>query len=417
MSEARDRRPGPQSGLPADVSGVARLLGDAVVGVTDIVEEVHRNIAAVSPIVGAPRAGRTRGIPRLVYRSVRGVTRAVGPPAEVVLAELAPLLDDGSGPSPRRERLLAALNGGYGDYLVSSGNPLAIPMRLRRNGQALVLERSALAAGIAEPSEKLLVLVHGLCMNDLQWTRAGHDHGSLLGRELGYSPLYLHYNSGRHVSENGREFAVLLERLVREWPVPVRELVLVGHSMGGLVSRSACHYAMQADRAWLRALKRLVFLGTPHHGAPLERAGNRLNLFCEISPYAAPFARLGAIRSAGVKDLRHGNLVDEDWQDRCSTEVNDARKPVPLPSGMQCFVVAADRRARPDQPRWRPPGDGLVPVESALGRHVDAARALPLPPSHQHIGYGLNHFDLLDSPDVYRRMQRWLAADPLSTME
>jgi pimeloyl-ACP methyl ester carboxylesterase len=414
MSEARVRRPAPQSGLPADVRGVARLLGDAVVGVTDVVEEIHRSIAAVSPIFGESPTGRTRGIPGLVYRSVRRVTRTVGPSAETILAGLAPLLDRGRGPSPRREAVLAALNGVYGDYLVSTGNPLAIPMRLRRNGQALVLQKPALTASIAEPSAKLLVLVHGLCMNDLQWKRAGHDHGAKLARELGYTPLYLHYNTGRHVSENGRELTGVLEQLVREWPVPVRELTLVGHSMGGLVSRSACHYALQADHTWPRVLKRLVFLGTPHHGAPLERAGNRLNLFCEISPYTAPFARLGTIRSAGVKDLRYGNLVDEDWKGRSSADVNDARQPVPLPSGVQCFAVAADRRARPDGSGWRLAGDGLVPVQSALGRHADAARALPLPPSHQYVGYGMNHFGLLDSSDVYHRLHHWLAPGALS---
>jgi hypothetical protein len=401
----------PASSTTADLRGAGRLLGAAVVRVTDIVEEMHRNVAVVSPLVGASLGGRTRGITALVYRSVRRVTGAVGPPVEAALAALSPWLDGGSETSRRREAVRAALNGGCGDYLAATGNPLAIPMRLRQDGQAMVLERASLAAAVAAPRDRLLVLVHGLCMNDLQWNRAGHDHGASLARELGYTPLYLHYNSGRHISVNGRQFADVLERLVREWPVPVRGLAIVGHSMGGLVSRSACHYAMQADHAWLPVLERLVFLGTPHHGAPLERAGNRVNQFCEISPYTAPFARLGTIRSAGVNDLRHGNLVDEDWQGRSAAQVEDTRRPVPLPSGVECFAVAADRRARSDEPRWRPPGDGLVPVASALGQHTNATRALPIPASHRYVGYGMNHFDLLDSADVFERLRCWLAPE------
>jgi hypothetical protein len=397
-----------ESSTTAELAGAGRLLGDAVLGITDIVEEMHRTIANLSPPIGGSPSGRTRGITGFVYRSVRGVTRAVGPPAEAALTALAPLLDRRSGRSPRGEAVRAALNGVYGDYLAASGNALAIPMRLRRNGQEVRVDRAALAASVAAPGDRVLVLVHGLCMNDLQWKRAGHDHGAALARELNYAPFYLHYNSGRHVSVNGRLLADRLERLIGEWPVPVRDLTLIGHSMGGLVSRSAYHYAMQEHRAWPGVLKRIVFLGTPHHGAPLERVGNHVDRFCEFSPYTAPIGRLGTRRSAGVKDLRHGNVVDEDWQGRSGAEVEDARRPVPLPDGVACFAVAADRRAGPGRRGWRPPGDGLVPVTSALGQHAEPERALPIPDSHRFVGYGMNHFDLLNRAEVFERMREWL---------
>src|SRR4030095_10668393 len=139
---------------------------------------------------------------------------------------------------------------------------------------------------------------------------------SVLARELGFTPLYLHYNSGRHISTNGREFADLMEALVGQWPVPVEELVIMGHSMGGLVTRSACYYSALAGHDWLRRLRKLVFLGTPHHGAPLERGGNWIEILLGVSPSNAPFARLEKIRSAGITDLRYGNLLDEDWEGR-----------------------------------------------------------------------------------------------------
>ena len=398
---------GANPGTFSDLRGVSQLVVAAVAGVTNIVEEMHRNIARISPIVGASPTGRARGLSGLVYRSVRGVTQVVGFGLNAALAPLTPLLVH-HGPSPSRESLLAALNGVLGDYLVASHNSLAIPMRLRQQGRPLELDRPALATRFAHSGSKLLVMAHGLCMNDLEWQREGHDHGASLAQDLGYTPLYLHYNSGQHISTNGREFAALMEQLVQEWPVPVSELVIIGHSMGGLVSRSACHYAQQADYQWLRHLKKLICLGTPHHGAPLERAGNWVNVIVGISPYTAPFTRLGKIRSAGVKDLRYGNILDEDWERHGSEHPHDPRKQAPLPEGAQCFVIAATSQRPSGHPGWHLPGDGLVPVQSALGQHENAALTLPIPASHQEICHGLNHFDLLSSREVYDRIHRWL---------
>ena len=217
---------------------------------------------------------------------------------------------------PGREALLAALNGVLGDYLAASNKPLAIAMHLRRGGIALPMEREALAAAIPQAGSKIVVLLHGLCMSDLQWKRHGHDHGAALANDLGYTAVYLHYNSGLHISSNGRAFAELLESLVERWPVPVTELALVGHSMGGLVARSACHYGKLAHHAWLGHLAKAVFVGTPHHGAPLERGGNWVDLLLGTTPYSAPLARLGKIRSAGITDLRFGYLLDKDWKRR-----------------------------------------------------------------------------------------------------
>ena len=189
---------------------------------------------------------------------------------------------------------------------------------------------------------KLVVLLHGLCMNDLQWKRKGHDHGVSLARDLAYTPVYLHYNSGLHVSTNGRAFAERLETLVQLWPVPLTELVIIGHSMGGLVARSACHYGALARHEWVRRLDKLVFVGTPHHGAPLERGGNWVDLLLGASRYSAPLARLGKIRSAGITDLRFGNLLDEDWNKRDRFKrTGDLRLPVPLPQGVACYAIAA----------------------------------------------------------------------------
>jgi pimeloyl-ACP methyl ester carboxylesterase len=399
---------GTNTGMASDLRGVSQLIIAAVSGVTDVVEGMHRNIAGVSPILGTVPAGRAKGISGLVYGGIRGVTRAVGLGLDLALALVEPL-QGGRDASPRRDALVAAINGTFGDYLVASGNPLAIAMSLRRRGQTLLIERRALAVDVADPQGKLVVLVHGLCMNDLQWDREGHDHGAVLARELGYTPVYLHYNSGRHISSNGHQFADIMESLLREWPVPVSELVIVGHSMGGLVARSACHYARLANHAWPRQLRKLVFLGTPHHGAPLERVGNRVDLLAGVSPYTEPLSRLGKIRSAGIKDLRHGSILDEDWYRGDGKRARGAATTVPLPEGVECYAIAATRQERPGSSRRQLRGDGLVPVDSALGRHENAALALPIPAAHQAVCYGLNHFDLLGSREVCDRIRRCLA--------
>ena len=368
-----------------DLRGYGRLAADAGVGITNLVESLHHAIARV-----ADPTGVSRSVSRIVYFAIRGGARLAGRGIEAALASLAPMIPEGA-PTVRQEALRAAINGVYGDHLVSTGNPLAVPMRLRRDGRPLTLTREKLAAAIPDAGSRVLVLVHGLCTNDLRWRRGGHDHGTALARDLGYTPIYLHYNSGRNVADNGAEFAGQLETLAAQWPVVLDELTIVGHSMGGLVARSAVQAARDEQLAWPRRLRRLVFLGTPHHGALLEQLGSWVEAALHASRYSAPFARLGAARSAGITDLRHGSDVA-------------------LPAGIDCFAIAATLgvRARPVQDQLL--GDGLVPLDSALGRHPNAAKALAFPPERQWIARKTTHLDLMGRAQVYARLREWLAA-------
>ncbi len=394
----------------SDLRGMSRLAFDAIAGLIGMVETMHGNIAAhVGPF--APRAdGKTRGIARLVYRSIRGVTHLTGNSVDAALGLLDPILT-GEHPTPGGEAARAALNGVLGDHLAETANPLAIPMRLRRDGEPLHLDRDSLAETIAPSSGRLAVLVHGLCMNDRHWNRDGHDHGAALARDLGYTPLYLHYNTGLHISANGRAFADVLQLLAAEWPAPIEELVMIGHSMGGLVARSACHYGASEGHDWLRHLRKLIFLGTPHHGAPMERGGQWVHLLLDKSRYTAAFTHLARIRSSGITDLRYGNLLDGDWQDRDRFKhVGDERQAIPLPEGVQCFAIAASTGSRANGLHDRLLGDGLVPVASALGQHEDPHRALSIPESRQWIGRAMNHFDLLSRHDVYKQIALWLGS-------
>jgi hypothetical protein len=379
----------------ADLRGAARLAFDAGVGITGIVERMHRTIQLRPGPLGRATHDPTRGITGFVYRSVRGGLRLVGQGFDAGLAPAMALLPDDVS-SPGRDAFLSAVNGVYGDYLERTGNPLAIEMSLRHRGRLVDPANPGPAfaeAGEAAPTGRLLVLVHGLCLNDRQWNRDGHDHGAALADELGHTPLYLRYNSGRHVAANGEAFAGLLETLLRHWPRPVTELVIVGHSMGGLVARSACHHARQARHDWPQRLRKLVFLGTPHLGAPLERGGHWLDFAMELSPYSAPFTRIGKSRSAGITDLRHGTIT------------RGRHEHVPLPAGVQCYALAATLGARRDLLADRLVGDGLVPLDSALGRHAKAAHALRFAHERQWIGYGMGHLELLGRPEVYAQLR------------
>ena len=394
----------------ADLRGVNRLTIAGIAGMVDLVEAMHQQIASVPGLLAKPKRVRTSGITRLVYRSIHGVIGLVGHGLDRLLAGFEPLLGTHST-WPGRESLLAALNGVLGDYLSASNNPLAITMHLRRAGVPLPSERELLAAAIPGASGKLVVLLHGLCMSDLQWMRKGHDHGAALARDLGYTPVYLHYNSGLHISTNGQEFARQLEALVQSWPVPLTELVLIGHSMGGLVARSACHYGALAKHEWRRRVGKVVFLGTPHHGAPLERGGNWVDVLLGATDYSAPLARLGKIRSAGITDLRYGNLFDDDWIRRDRFARGGDRPRARAAAGRRrvlCDCRSTGKKAGDLGERLI--GDGIVPLDSALGRHADPALTLSFDDARQWVAYGTNHLDLLSRPEVYAQIKEWLAA-------
>lgn len=392
--------------LVDDLRGASRLAIQATRGVTDLVEAMHVTIAGGPDVLGRPLAGAARVLTAPVYESIRGVTHLVGAGIDLALAQIEPLLAP-IGAGPDRDALLAALNGVLGDYLEATKNPLAIEMELRCHGAALTIERSALRAALPEAGSKLLVLIHGSCMSDAGWSHKGHDHGEALARDLGFLPVYLRYNSGLHVSTNGRSFASALQNLVDAWPVALDEIVLVAHSMGGLVARSACHAAEVASLGWRRKLRAIVFLGTPHHGSPLERQGNWIDVLLGVSRYSAPLARLGQIRSAGVTDLRFGNVLDEHWEgrDRFAKEA-DPRRELKLPDGVACYAIAATLATTPGETL---PGDGLVPLDSALGRHERQELTLAFPEDHRWIAFGAAHLDLLSSADVYAKLKDWLA--------
>ncbi|EAR07886.1 alpha/beta fold hydrolase [Reinekea blandensis] len=371
------------------LKAVSRLTREAVVAMTDLVESLHATIT--QPVSGSSSAPhRTRGITGMVYRNVRRVATLSGRSAEQALGQLDNLIDSKT-PSPVQRHLRAALNGVIGDYLEQQGSPLAIPMTFRQNGQVVTDE--ALAPLGQHSTTPVVLFIHGLCMHDEHWSTRACNYPKALTQTLNLRVLYLHYNSGRSILDNGDELSQQLNRLFAS-PDKTPPLILIGHSMGGLVARRACYTAQKAQHPWVHHLDSVITLGTPHFGAPLAQAGALLERLLEKTPYSAPFARLAKLRSQGIKDLRHGRLVGPEPRPYHPD-------PSQLPEGVRMLAVAASLTG--DN------GDGLVPVQSALGEHRDPDRSLPLADSDKLRIPDCGHLDLLGHPQIEKALLEWLS--------
>jgi len=442
--------------------GLQALVHDAIDAITNLVEETHEDVArkpvaalsVVEPLGAVAREidGVRRGVARLAFDGIRGTNRAVQALGDRSIALAITLATsavraarafdevalDGSAAPDRNgsrlptlpssldawvERAESALNGVVGDYLEARGNPLATGMRLRHGGRPLELGTAELRAALPDATGKLVIFVHGLGCSDSVWSPSARSSDARapgpvsfadeLGRAHGYTSLCLRYNSGLHVSENGRELARLLAELHAAYPVAIESIALVGHSMGGLVARSAAHHADELGAAWLASLEHVLSIGTPHFGAPLARAGHVVSSLAALVDTAATqvSAKVLRARSAGIKDLSFGALLDSDWRDdwrdgkaEASLFAADAG-PCRFVEGVAYGYIAA--RFRPAGTRaaeWI--GDLLVHLPSASGSHESPTRHIPF---HMgHIVDGAHHVALTTHPDVYRQLERFL---------
>jgi pimeloyl-ACP methyl ester carboxylesterase len=387
----------------SELKAAGELAGEALGGAGAIVRDVQRGVAArVFGLLGwgaAPVRVAHDGISTAVHSSVRAGLRAVPRGGGRALALSAPPGAPRLADTPGGSFALGAINGMWGD-------------RLARDHAALALGFDLRVDGAREPGAKIVVFLHGLCETDEAWRLGGGPtYGERLREDLGHTPVYARYNTGRHISDNGRALSAALEALVEEWPVPVDELVLVGHSMGGLVARSACHYGERDGRSWIGELRHVVCLGSPHLGAPLERAAARGAHWLRRLPETEPLARLLTARSAGVKDLRYGACLEDDW-DGLDLDAwgPDGCGEVPfLPGVSYCYVGATVARDK-DSPLGRIVGDLLVQFPSASGDGPRRRLAFELE-NGLHVG-GANHLQLLNHPRVYEQLLRWLRRVP-----
>ncbi len=405
-------RPGRSRRNSSPVSGYYSALKTGFEETTRRVQEIHRAIANLSfqaqqwiPGLAEPA--------RLVKNAHDAITDGVYAAIRQSgggLLEVAALLEQrgaanapaGAAPPSRLAvGLRSALNAAVGDHLASSANPLAITMGFYASGHhPIPLTAAGLRAHLPDPSDRLGIFIHGLGCDEHSWQPAaktagdppGQPYGARLQADLGYTPLYLRYNTGLPIADNGRQLARLLCDLLAVWPRPVRELVLIGHSMGGLVARGACDEAAAESLPWLKPTRMVICLGSPHRGAPLERLGHLTTAALHLSKVTAPLGKIAAARSAGVKDLRHGLRAHEERTQAAA-----------VASGVAYRFISANLTEDPDHPLGHILGDGLVTLHSAtvpeLSDDVDSVR----------LG-GLGHMALLNEPRVYEQIRQWLDA-------
>ena len=415
--------------------GLKSLVHQAVDRTVDLVGEGHestaRNVIRVTDALPSVRdpARTVDAIRRLGTRGVLGTIKVVNRAVEVVTDAGLDAVEARSGgaPSPtlvpavpmRSDVLktaewigdagLGLVNAALGDHLHDADNGLDLGMFFRAGDHyVLSLDRATLAEALPSASPRVVLFVHGLGTTEWSWcleSAAYHgdpraSFGSLLARDLGITPIWLRYNTGRHVSTNGRALSRALEDFVDGYPVPVEELVLVGHSMGGLVVRSACHYASEHGARWLSRVRRVISLGSPHKGAPLAKLGAVLTtvLGAIDLPGTLVVSRILEGRSAGIKDLRHGALVDEDWLGR-DPDALDAKgaSEIPLLPGVAYSFLSATVTRDPEHPLGRLIGDLLVRIPSSEGLAVEK-RAFAI--ETERFG-GVMHHQLQNHPAVY----------------
>jgi pimeloyl-ACP methyl ester carboxylesterase len=359
----------------------------------------QRVFRALGP-VGMPARLMHDGIAALSYGAVDKGLRAV----PSIAGRMAPGGSRRMADSAVGGAALAALNGFWGDAIARDAAGVALELSVRRRGREIETDSPGLANAYPDATPKLAVFVHGLCEDEHAWSVTRRpSYGARLRDELGYTPVYVRYNTGLHISDNGRRLAEVLEHVVSGWPVEVSELVLVGHSMGGLVARSACHYGARDERRWIGPVKHVFCLGTPHLGAPLERLANRAGHLLNRLPETQAAARVLNARSVGIKDLRFGSCIEEDWCDCDPDEyLRDRCNEVPFLPAATYYFIGATLSRKPDSRI----GDLLVQYVSASGS--GPTRRIPFEAHNgRHLG-GVNHFQLLNHPAVYDQMREWL---------
>jgi pimeloyl-ACP methyl ester carboxylesterase len=406
----------------SDIRAVGNLAGEASSVMTTLVRGMHAGIA--SRVFGSigPAAAPTRTIhdtvTHAIYggvdRGLRHATRAAGAVAAEIWGDDAhEALETRIGPAAA----IAAVNGIYGDQLTERDNPLAGAMTIRHHGKPVALTAESLAAEFPTATDRVVVFIHGWCLTERSWSRQPRErletqgtrnYGERLHDDLGFSPVRLRYNTGLHISVNGRTLAEILDGLYAQWPVPIAELVLVGHSMGGLVARSACHYGAQQRHDWTGVVTHVVCLASPHLGADLEKGVNAASWALARLPETRAISAFLNARSDGVKDLRFGSCLDEDWCDGDPDEfLRDRCHEVPfLPHATYHFVASTAAPALLGMIA----GDHLVRSPSAAGR--GKSRRVPFDAAHGLTLTGLNHFDLLNHPLVYAKLRDWLTRSP-----
>jgi pimeloyl-ACP methyl ester carboxylesterase len=303
--------------------------------------------------------------------------------------------------------LLPALNGTIGDKLEAEKSKRAIQMSFRKDHSDVSIEDLSLEESLQKSQGELVVFVHGLMADEVLWkepSRGKKGYGVLLQEEKNKTVLYVRYNSGCHISENGRSFSNLMEMLYKTYGTLISSTTIIAHSMGGLVTRSSCYYAGVQDQNWITKVKKIYLIGVPNDGAFLEKIGHLTTIILKKiwNFQTRMIANIADQRSNGIKDLRWGFMVDEDWQSAHSNDLlNVKRQNIPPLKGVQYFLLVGTLMEDENNVVSQYFGDGLVGKKSASGEIFSTTDAIHNEFLIYKVFSKIHHISLLTSSDVY----------------
>ena len=315
---------------------------------------------------------------------------------------------------------VSILNGVIGDRLQNT--PLSIEMNFYINNAPIVLEKENIGTIYKDSNivltPKLCILIHGITDNERTWTMPdSSDYGRLLAQDFNHTPFYLRYNTGLHISDNGKLLAAILEKLIEHYPIEIEDICIIAHSMGGLITHSACHVAQTQDLAWPKLLKQIFLLATPHLGSFLERFANLTTNILERVPnwHTRLVGKVLNLRSAGIKDMRFGYLTEEDWKDEDADKFLTNNKTPPKRLENVAYYIVSGRLTVKEK-HWLTYlfGDILVTTNSATAQSKNASEFnFPL---ENHVQLPkMYHFQLQNSPRVYEQLTKWLTPNVQAT--
>ena len=414
-----DQPPGENPPAVSDWQGLGDLIALTTERLSAPVEGLHHAIADRWIGMAGPQANPVRRGYHTITAGIYGSVRMVGSALGAVVQVGVQAAGRRTGARPQSRSFLgrgvqAVANAVWGDELERRRSDLRIELGLRDgSGRSILSDSDALARAFPAATGHLVVLIHGLGETERCWQQDAAGTGTAIG--LGdvlsahsFTPLLVRYNTGRHVSDNGHELAILLEGTVANWPVPVEEIALVGNSMGGLVVRSSIDAGQTDHHRWVSAARHLVTVGAPHFGAPLEKGVNVLSRGLRIVGESRPIGEFLDQRSAGIKDLRFGAIREKDWRGVDPAALFDGIvADFPLPEHVQQHFVAGVITEEPTHPIGVLVGDLIVRTSSGIGR----SRRRNLEATDVRIIGKRRHSDLAGDPAVHEQVRDWLTTD------
>jgi len=172
----------------------------------------------------------------------------------------------------------------------------------------------------ASNKTKLILFIPGLFTDETVWLEKWIPYKRKKIRSLGistefqkkeYFPVYVRYNHGLPIHENGKKLMHLLDIFFQECPEAKPNLI--AYSLGGLVLRSCLYYAKEEKKLWVNQFQKVISIATPNRGSYLEKIGFWLGLILEKSPNIALkiIGMVGNLRSDAIKDLSFGLVKEE----------------------------------------------------------------------------------------------------------